>query len=127
MALGLVLLSWAVLGFAGLSGYPHCYDTCPTTRSRSSYSVVALASARICPVGGGRLAVVARGGAARCRCLVARDRRGRDREVGNADARPGRGLAASPIVWVHYFLLLLVPLALARPRLSLLWVVPFAY
>src|SRR5439155_1916270 len=36
-------------------------------------------------------------------------------------------LAASPIVWVHYFLLLLVPLALTRPRLSVLWFVPFAY
>jgi hypothetical protein len=36
-------------------------------------------------------------------------------------------LAASPIVWMHYFLLLLVPLALARPRLSPLWLVPFAY
>src|SRR5439155_578084 len=36
-------------------------------------------------------------------------------------------LAASPILWIHYFLLLLVPIALARPRLSLLWFVPFAY
>jgi hypothetical protein len=35
--------------------------------------------------------------------------------------------AASPIVWVHYFLLLLVPLALTQPRLSLLWFVPLAY
>jgi hypothetical protein len=36
-------------------------------------------------------------------------------------------LAASPIVWVHYFLLLLIPLALLRPRLSLLWFVPFLF
>jgi hypothetical protein len=36
-------------------------------------------------------------------------------------------LAASPIVWIHYFVLLLVPLALAQPRFSLLWLVPFAY
>ena len=36
-------------------------------------------------------------------------------------------MAASPIVWIHYFLLLLVPLALTQPRLSLLWLVPFAY
>jgi hypothetical protein len=36
-------------------------------------------------------------------------------------------LAASPIVWVHYFLLLLVPLALTRPTLSPLWLVPFGY
>jgi hypothetical protein len=32
-------------------------------------------------------------------------------------------LVASPLVWNHYFSLLLVPLALTRPRLSLAWVV----
>jgi hypothetical protein len=36
-------------------------------------------------------------------------------------------LAASPIVWIHYFLVLLVPLALTSPRFSWLWLVPFAY
>jgi hypothetical protein len=36
-------------------------------------------------------------------------------------------LAASPIVWVHYFLLLLVPVALSRPRLSPVWYLPLAY
>jgi hypothetical protein len=36
-------------------------------------------------------------------------------------------LAASPILWIHYFLLLLVPLALFRPRLSPLWFVPLLY
>jgi hypothetical protein len=33
-------------------------------------------------------------------------------------------LVASPMVWMHYFALLLVPLALARPRLSRVWAVP---
>jgi hypothetical protein len=33
-------------------------------------------------------------------------------------------LAASPLVWMHYFALLLVPLALERPRISLLWWLP---
>ena len=30
-------------------------------------------------------------------------------------------LVASPLVWSHYFVLLLVPLALARPRLDAVW------
>jgi hypothetical protein len=34
------------------------------------------------------------------------------------------GLVGTPISWLHYFALLLVTLALARPRLSLLWLVP---
>jgi hypothetical protein len=32
-------------------------------------------------------------------------------------------LLLSPIVWLHYFVLLLVPLALARPRLTAAWVI----
>jgi hypothetical protein len=33
-------------------------------------------------------------------------------------------LALSPIVWMHYFTLLVVPIALVRPRLSWLWFAP---
>ena len=33
-------------------------------------------------------------------------------------------LVLSPIVWRHFFVLLIVPLALTRPRLSPLWLVP---
>ena len=35
-------------------------------------------------------------------------------------------LACSPIVWLHYFALLLVPVAVVRPRLGPLWFVPLA-
>jgi hypothetical protein len=60
---------------------------------------------------------------------VARDkqRTPRDRDVATLTLCLAAALAASPIVWVHYFLLLLVPLALTRPRLSPLWFVPLAY
>jgi hypothetical protein len=33
-------------------------------------------------------------------------------------------LLATPIVWRHYFALLLVPLAISRPRLSAAWAIP---
>src|SRR5205085_8067125 len=51
----------------------------------------------------------------------------RDREVAALTLVLAASLAASPIVWMHYFLLLLVPIALTRPRLSWLWFVPLAY
>lgn len=35
-------------------------------------------------------------------------------------------LLATPIIWLHYFALLLVPLALVRPRLSAIWFLPLA-
>ena len=36
-------------------------------------------------------------------------------------------LLLSPIVWIHYFVLLLVPVALARPRLAGLWFLPIVF
>jgi hypothetical protein len=36
-------------------------------------------------------------------------------------------LLVSPIVWMHYYVLLAVPIALARPRLSVLWFLPLGY
>ena len=33
---------------------------------------------------------------------------------------------ATPVLWLHYFALLLIPIALYRPRLSGLWFVPLA-
>ncbi len=35
-------------------------------------------------------------------------------------------IACSPIVWLHYFALLLVVVAVAQPRLGWVWFVPFA-
>jgi hypothetical protein len=33
-------------------------------------------------------------------------------------------LAISPVVWLHYLVLLAVPLAIARPRFSPVWLLP---
>jgi hypothetical protein len=36
-------------------------------------------------------------------------------------------LLATPVLWLHYLVLLFVPLALARPRLSAIWFAPLAF
>jgi alpha-1,2-mannosyltransferase len=36
-------------------------------------------------------------------------------------------LVLSPVVWIHYLVLLYVPIAIARPRLSALWFAPALY
>ena len=36
-------------------------------------------------------------------------------------------LLATPVLWLHYLVLLFVPIALARPRLSALWFAPLAF
>jgi hypothetical protein len=60
---------------------------------------------------------------------IARDERRepRERDVATLTLVLVAALAASPIVWVHYLLFLVVPLALTRPRLSPLWFLPLAY
>jgi hypothetical protein len=129
-ALALVLVPWAVIGFAGLSGYVHVLHRLSDEEATSSYSVIALAvRAHLPEAAGVVLSIIAAVSLVLAAGWIARDERRarRDRDVAVLTLVLAAALAASPIVWVHYFLLLLVPLALTRPRLSLLWFVPFAY
>jgi glycosyl transferase family 87 len=128
--LALALVPWAVIGFDGLGGYPGLLRHLSRDEATSSYSVVALSVRAHLPEAAGvvlslLIAAALLGAAA----WVAREQgwAPRDRDVATLTLVLAAGLAASPIVWVHYFLLLLVPLALTRPRLSPLWFVPLAY
>ena len=47
-----------------------------------------------------------------------------ERDRVSLTAAIGAALVLTPILWIHYLVLLVVPLALARPRLSPLWLVP---
>jgi hypothetical protein len=129
-ALALALVPWAAIGFAGLAGYPSLLNRLSDREAAASYSVFAMgvrlhlpdAAATVFAAAVTVLLLAAM-------VWVARDprRTPRDRDVATLTLALAAALAASPIVWVHYFLLLLVPLALTEPRLSPLWLVPFAY
>jgi hypothetical protein len=123
-------ISWAGIGFAGVGDYPSVLRKLADHESSSSYSVVALGVRAHLPLLAARIvsAVVALALLAAA-AWAARDARrsSRDRDVATLTLCLAAALAASPIVWIHYFLLLLVPLALTRPRLSPLWFVPLAY
>jgi Glycosyltransferase family 87/Dolichyl-phosphate-mannose-protein mannosyltransferase len=126
-AVGLILLPWSVLGFAGLGGYPGLLRHLSSDEASSSYSVIALAVRAHLPEAVGVVVsllvatglLVAAGAVARMQ--------GREGDALALTLCVAAALAASPIVWIHYFVLLLVPLALTQPRFSLLWLVPFAY
>ena len=125
-----VLVPWAALGFDGLTGYPGLLRHLAADEATSSYSLVALGVRVHLPESVATvfslLAAAALLGAA---LRVARDERRdpRERDVATLTLVLAAALAASPIVWVHYLILVVVPLALARPRLSLLWFLPLAY
>jgi hypothetical protein len=130
LAAGVALVAWAGIGFAGVSTYPHVLRRLADAESTSSYSVVALGVRAHLPLVAARvISVLVTLALIAAAAWVAREKRInlRDRDVAVLTLVLAAALAASPIVWVHYFLLLLVPLALARPRLSPLWLVPFGY
>jgi hypothetical protein len=130
VAAALAAISWAAIGFAGLGDYPGVLRKLANHESTSSYSVVALGVRAHLPLLAARIiSVLVALALLAAAAWVARDkqRTPRDRDVATLTLCLAAALAASPIVWVHYFLLLLVPLVLTRPRLSPLWFVPLAY
>jgi hypothetical protein len=122
---GLLLAGWAVIGFAGLSEYPQLLDTLTEAVQTRGYSLVALGASLDVSVGTARVvaAVIA---LAALTAAVAFGRR-RNGDLPTFSLALGGALALTPIVWVHYFTLLLVPIAIARPRFSALWLLPMAY
>jgi len=126
----LVFLPWAVIAFAGIGDYPALLRRLSDDEASSSYSVLALVVRAHLPQAVGVVVSLATAAALLgAAAWIARDERlaPHSRDSATLTLVLAAALAASPIVWIHYFLLLLVPIALARPRLSLLWFVPFAY
>jgi alpha-1,2-mannosyltransferase len=123
MAAALVLLlgGWAVIDFAGLSSYPRLVHLLEQVEAPASYSTIALIG-----LGGGAetavtvsLSLAAVAGI----WFAARGTGGDRRALAVAVVA---SLFVTPLVWLHYLLLLFVPIALYRPRLSGLWFVPLA-
>ena len=113
---------WAVLGFEGMREYPHLLSLLSQVESRLAFSPFAL----LISYGVGQRAATAAALAA-CLALLGvawrlRGRPGADRYAFSLAILAG--LAASPIVWSHYFALLYLLIALRRPRFSPVWLAP---
>jgi len=116
-----ILLPWAVLGFEDLTRYPSILERLAEVVAKESYSVVAVAAAVGLPEIVGQVLAVLIGVALLVVCAV-HGRRGDDLRAFTAAL--AAALAFTPVAWEHYLMLLLVPLALARPRFSPLWLLP---
>jgi hypothetical protein len=114
-----LLAGWAVIGFAGFVSYPRLLQVLTKLEAHTSYSLIALlgvsgraaTALSLSLAAGGALAVV----------LAARGADGDRRAFAVAIAA---SLAATPVLWMHYFVLLFVPIALYRSRLSAVWFAP---
>jgi len=128
LALVGVAVSWAAIGFAGLSSYPRLLDELSRLEAGKSYSTVALGLLLGLSTGAARALAIAAGAAALVGVvLVGR----RQREDQDADRRAfvlaiAAAFLFSPIVWTHYLALLVVPIAISRRTLTPLWFVPLA-
>jgi alpha-1,2-mannosyltransferase len=115
------LASWAVIGFAGLAEYPDLLRRLSDIQSERSYSFVGIAENL--GLGGvvGQVFTIGVGVALLVLCVLYARRADDARSFTCAVAAT---LALSPIVWLHYLVALLVPLAIMRPRFSPLWLLP---
>lgn len=125
VVVGAVVLigSWAAIGFVGVREYPELVRRLRDIDEPFGYSVYALAldlgaSPGLSRVLGLVLAVGLLAG------VVILGRRGDDRRA--FVLAMAAVLACSPAVWLHYFALLLVAVAVAEPRLGPAWFVPLA-
>jgi hypothetical protein len=119
MAAGLTLGSWAVIGFSGLRSYPQLLQAWDDAYAACGVSISALAlkiGASSVLATSLRVAVAAAllAGAWRLAQRPDGDRR-------SFAAAMGALVVAAPIVWSHYLMYFLVPLALAVPRLDRRW------
>jgi alpha-1,2-mannosyltransferase len=123
VAIGILVTlgAWAAIGFDGLTGYPDLLRRLSDIQSDRSYSLVGMAStAGLGSVAGNVLTFLVGGGLLVGCALYAR----RAEEERSFTCAIAATLALSPIVWLHYLVVLLVPMAIARPRFSLLWLLP---
>jgi hypothetical protein len=120
---GVVFVSWAVLGFADMTRYPELLSRFSEVQGESeSYSVLAVVAAAGGSTLTGQVVTILVGGVFLAASVffgyrVADDER-------SFVAAIGAALLLTPVAWLHYFVLLAVPLAIARPRFSALWVLP---
>jgi Glycosyltransferase family 87 len=121
VAVIVLVASWAAIGFAGLHEYPDLLRRLQDLEAPESYTLYALALDLGAPTSVARLIWAAVAVALLVSCaLVAR--RGDDRRA--FILALAAALACSPIVWLNYFVLLAVVLAVAEPRLGPAWFVP---
>lgn len=125
LATGAVVLiaSWAVIGFGGFVDYPSLLRKLEETVGEDSYTLYIVGLDLGLPSPVARLAWLT-AGIALVGAVLVLARRGDERTA--FIVAVVASLALTPIVWLHYFALLLVPVAIARPRLGLVWFVPLA-
>jgi hypothetical protein len=126
-AFAVTFAAWAVIGFQGLRDYRAMLETLSDLVGPNSYSLAALSRALGLSETAVQFLPALVGGAALVGVVLIARRSAPDREARALIVALAAALALSPIVWTHYFALLIVPIALASPRLSPIWLLPLLF
>jgi glycosyl transferase family 87 len=118
----LVVCSWAPIGFAGLRRYPHLLQLVTKLEAPDGYTIAAL----LAPVTSWRVATAIGIAAGLAGLAYAWQRVRCGDERGAYVFAVAAALMLTPIVWMSYFVVLLVPLALYAPRFAPIWLLPLA-
>lgn len=111
-------VSWGVVGYGRIGEYLHLSATVTSTLKETGYGLIALLTHFGAPLWAGEALMAAAVLVLAITCLRA-GRRKDDRLAMLLCVL--LMLAATPLLWNHYFALLIVPLAIYRPRLSFEW------
>jgi hypothetical protein len=117
----LIVGGWVLLGFSGAREYPDLLRMLSTVLGPDSYTPVALMTDLGAPTQAARAVGLMLAIAALVACWVLARRGDEKRSFTFAIVAT---LLFTPIVWLHYFALLFVPIAIAHRRLSGLWAMP---
>ena len=115
VAVGLLVGGWAAIGFAGLHGYPHLLRVLSRVEAVQSYSLLGLFRLE----GGAATALTALLSVAVVVAVVLAAR-GPDGDRRALTVAVAGVPLATPVLWLHYLVLLFVPIALARAALGAL-------
>lgn len=115
------VVAWALIDFQGLTGYPHLLATLTHLEQHHGESLTALGS----NIGLGPTSSRMVAGAVGIAFLLGSALLGRR---GAEAAAYAVALAAAfmltPIAWTQYFMLAFAPIAIARPRIGIAWMIP---
>jgi hypothetical protein len=114
-------VAWAVIGFDQFDDYTRLSQTIAKMDDDRSYNLIALGLHHGVAHGPAYALQLAAAGAVGVACIRA-GRRGNDRAA--LILAVAASLLAAPVIWLHYFALLLVPLALGQPRITWAWGLP---
>jgi hypothetical protein len=121
VAAGVTLALWAVVGFSGFTAFPASLDRLQSVQGDRGYTFQALALDAGLPEELGLLAALAVLVGVLVLVVVYAQHGDDTRSFACAVVAI---VVASPIIWLHSFVLLVAPVALLRPRLSPVWFVP---